>query len=98
MLENGSTKFVLSGYVTDEEGTRPCSECINGYFFQLNDLESNVEEVDDRKVGQIQQALMTGIMNMIAFSNNTDLVSNVSLISHAWILQTRGTRSMDRKH
>ena len=73
MSEDNSTKIVLSGYVTEGEGTRLWFECINGHFSQRNDLESNVEEADGQLVGHIWQVLMTGIKGISIFSNDTDI-------------------------
>lgn len=55
MSENYFAKIMYGGYVTDGEVTKPCCECIVEQPSQRNNLESSVEEGNDRLVVHIAE-------------------------------------------
>lgn len=66
--------IVLSGYVTDAEGVQPCVQGTNGILTQRDDLESSIEEADERIIPHVAKAVQSGSTNVLVLSNDADVV------------------------
>ena len=71
---NSCCRIVLSGYVTDSEGIKPCIELYQGDIQIYPDLDSTIEEADSRIIPQVQKAIMRGVKRVIVHSNDTDVL------------------------
>ena len=77
--------IVLSGYVTDLEGIKPCIEQYQGDLQTCPDLDSMIEEADSRIILHIQKAVMRGVLRVIVHSNDTDVVVFLLYYIHYFI-------------
>ena len=71
---NSCCRIVLSGYVTDSEGIKPCIELYQGDIQIYSDLDSTIEEADSRIIPHVQKAVMRGVKRVIVHSNDTDVL------------------------
>ena len=67
-------RIVLSGYVTDSEGVKPCIELYQGNLQMYPDLDSMIEEADSRIIPHVEKAVMKGVKRVIVHSNDTDVL------------------------
>ena len=67
-------RIVLSGYVTDSEGVKPCIELYQGNLQMYPDLDSKIEEADSRIIPHVEKAVMKGVKRVIVHSNDTDVL------------------------
>lgn len=68
------TKIVLSGYVTDAEGSQDCIEVYNGWTAGHIHLNSVIEEADSQMVPHIASAIKDECNHVIFVSNDTDIL------------------------
>ena len=67
-------KILLSGYVTDADGSLPCELLISGETYEQPNLNSSIEEADCRIIPHIFEAVKLGFCRVMVLSNDTDVV------------------------
>ena len=69
LLKSASSKIkydiVLSGYVIDSKGMKPCIELYQRDLLTCLDLDLMIDDEDSGNVHQIQKAVMSGVHRVI---------------------------------
>ena len=85
LSRNSCCRIVLSGYVTDSEGIKPCIELYQGDIQVCPDLYSTIEEADSCIIPYVQKAIMRGVKRVIVHSNDTDVLVYLLYYMHYFI-------------
>ena len=78
-------RIVLSGYVTDSEGVKPCIELCQGSLQIYPNLDSMTAEADSRIIPHVEKAVMKGVKRVIVHSNDTDVLVYLLYYIHYFI-------------
>ena len=78
-------RIVLSGYVDDSEGVKPCVELCEGNEQACPDLDSEIEEADSRIIPHVEKAARRGVQRVVVHSNDTDVVVYLLYYIHHYI-------------
>ena len=78
-------RIVLSGYLTDSEGMKPCIELYQGDLQTCPDLDSMIEKADSRIIPHIQNTFMRGVRRVIVHLNDTNVVVFLLYYIHYFI-------------
>ena len=72
--ENKDLVIVLSGYVTDVNGTQDCIMIKNDVITERSDLNSALEEADCHIIPHVAKAVECGFERIIVASNDSDVL------------------------
>ena len=77
-------KVVMSGYVTDANGVQDCVK-VNGDQLSIrNDLNSDIEEADERIIPHVAGAVKDGSKRVVILSNDVDVVMLLLYFFHVF--------------
>ena len=79
--------IVLSGYVTDSEGLKPCLDLYQGDLQTCPDLYAMIEEANSCVILHILKAVMRGVRQIIVHSNDNGVAVYLLYCIHYFISQ-----------